>query len=109
MKNLIESGELRQRVTIQVNTPTQDAFGQPIDSWSTVTSRWAKIEPNIGSPFVQSDQLRNVSTHRITMRFFEGLSPRHRILYGSRVFNVTGLISSEERQIDTVVLATEVL
>ena len=109
MKNLIDSGELRQRVTIQVNTPTQDAFGQPQDSWATLTSRWAKIEPNTGAPYIQADTVRNLTSHRITMRHFAGLTPRHRILFGSRTFNVTGLISSEERNIDTVIACQEVI
>lgn len=111
----LDSGQLRHQLTIYSPPTGLDAYGQALDStpsmtgWTLYLTRWGKIEPNTGSPYIQSDTIRNLTTHRITFRYVEGLTPRYRIVYGSRVFNVVGLISSEERQIDTVVAAQEVL
>jgi SPP1 family predicted phage head-tail adaptor len=111
----IDSGSLRHRLAIYAPPDGQYASGQPIDTnpsmdgWTLLVTRWGMVVPNIGAPYIQSDQIRNSSTHRITIRYFSGLTPSHRIVYGSRIFNVTGLISSEERNIDTMVGAQEVI
>jgi SPP1 family predicted phage head-tail adaptor len=109
LSNFLAVGPLRQRVTIQVNTPTTDTYGQTVDVWTDEAERWARIEPNVGAPYVQADQLRNLSSHRITLRFYSGLTPRHRVLFGDRVFNITGCINVDERKIVTTALCQEVL
>jgi len=111
----IEAGDLRQRISIYSPPTGVDESGQPLDSlpsmdgWTLDKTRWAKIEPNTGSPYIQSDQIRNLTSHRITMRYNPTLTPRQRIIYGTRIFNVVGLISSEERKVDTIAAAQEVI
>lgn len=36
------SGAKRERIVIQVNTPSQDAEGQPVASWGTHATVWAQ-------------------------------------------------------------------
>lgn len=111
----IDSGELRHRVTVYAPPIGLDAYGQPLDAepsmdlWEPVVSRWAKIESNTGAPYVQNDQIRNLSSHRITMRHLASINAGHRIVFQNRIFNVVGLITSEERNIDTVVACQEVI
>ena len=111
----IDSGELRQRIYIYTPPIGLDQYGQPLNSipsmecWGRIATRWAKIESNTGSPYVQNDQIRNLTTHRITMRYFAGMSPGYRIVFGTRVFNVVGLITTEERNIDTIVACQEII
>lgn len=111
----IEAGDLRQRVSIWSSPNGVDEYGQEtlskpsMSGWTQIASRWAKIEPNIGAPYIQSDQIRNLTSHRITMRYFGGLSPKHRIKFGNRVFNVVGLLNSDERKIATMIAAQEVI
>lgn len=39
---------LRHRIKLQKNTPTIDASGQPIESWSTYKTVWANVEDKKG-------------------------------------------------------------
>ena len=104
----IAAGELRQQIQIQANTPTNDAYNQRQDSWSTLVTRWAKIESATGSGYIQSDEVRNLATHRITIRYYADVTPRCRVLFGSRIFNIVAVLNTDERKIETIILATEV-
>jgi head-tail adaptor len=106
----INAGDLRHRVTIRRNTPVYDAANQPQPKWNDWLTRWGKVESIAGSDFIQDAQIRNSSSHVITMRFVPGLDPKtDQIVYGSRTFNLTGLADTEERGIVTVAYAKEVI
>ncbi len=105
----IDAGELRQRIQIQANTVTQSALGQPLDSWATVATRWASVKPASGQMFVATEQVRNATTHKIVLRYYAGLTPRHRIVFKTRVFNILSVINEEELNVRHTVLAEEVL
>jgi len=103
------AGDMRFRVEIQANTPTLGAKGQKLDSWSTVATRWAAITPASGQHFVASEQIRNATSHKIVMRYFDGLTPRHRLKPGARYFNVLSVIDEGSLKVRHTVLATEVI
>ncbi|MBS0207511.1 MAG: phage head closure protein [Planctomycetes bacterium] len=106
----IAAGDMRQRVTIEANAPTQDKKGQAVPSWSAVATRWAAILPASGQAFVASEQVRNLTTHKVVMRYFAGLSPDvHRLRYGSRVFNVLSILNESERNVRHTLLVQELL
>jgi SPP1 family predicted phage head-tail adaptor len=106
---LIDSGQLRQRVEIQRNTTTKDAKGQPINGWTTIAERWAAVLPASGQFFVASEQIRNSTSHKIVMRYFDGLTPKDRIKLGSRIFNVLSVIDESSLKVRHTILATEVI
>ncbi len=41
----MRAGELDRRITIQRSTPTQDSTGDPVKSWATLATVWARFEP----------------------------------------------------------------
>lgn len=105
----IDAGDLRRRLAIQANTPAPNSLNQPLDSWSTVATVWGQIVPTSGQKFTASEQVRNATTHKVIIRYFAGLTPRHRILYGSRVFNILQVINEEEMSVRMTILAQEVV
>jgi SPP1 family predicted phage head-tail adaptor len=105
----IDAGKLRRRIQIQANTVTQSDLGQPVDSFATVATRWASIVPASGQAFAATDQVRNDTTHKVILRYYPGLTPRHRIVYGSRVFNILSVLDEEEMHVQHTLLVQEVL
>jgi SPP1 family predicted phage head-tail adaptor len=106
----IDPGDLRYRVQIQQNNPTKDSNGQDVDDWSqTLACRWMNIEPASGTHFVATEQVRNMTTHKVTLRYFEGLTTRHRFLYKSRIFNILSVINEGEFNVRHTVLVQEVV
>jgi SPP1 family predicted phage head-tail adaptor len=105
----IDSGSLRHRIVVMQNTPYLDATHQPQDDWSVFVSRWARIESTAGGPYWQMSQLRNLSSHIITMRYCAGLTPKDQIVYQGRTFNIVGVVDCEERKIAHEIYVKEVL
>lgn len=105
----IDAGPMRFRIEIQANTPTTTGKGEHVQSWTTVTSRWASIAPASGQRFVASEQIRDQVSHKIVIRYYAGLTPRHRIKFGSRIFNILSVLDEGELHVRQTILATELV
>ena len=81
-------GEMRNRVIVQVMSPTTDAGGGQSISWGTATTVWAKVENLSGSENFFGDQLEARSNYKFTIRYYSAITPKHRISYNSKAFNI---------------------
>ena len=61
-------GEMRNRVIVQVMSPTTDAGGGQSISWGTATTVWAKVENLSGSETFFGDQLEARSNYKFTIK-----------------------------------------
>jgi len=105
----MRSGRLRHRVHIQASTKTADAAGTLVETWATVAEVYADIRPIRAREFVREGQVQGDITHTIQVRYFEGLSTKHRLRYGERVFNIAAPpIDVDERHRTHEFPATEV-
>jgi len=86
----MRSGLLRHRVQIQESTKAADAAGTLIETWVTVHETYADIRPVRAREYVREGQVQADITHTIQIRYFEGLSSRHRLKWGARIFGIEG-------------------
>ena len=105
----MQAGRLRKRIVIQTNTATQDAAGQPIASWANTTTRWMAIEPLSGRELLQAQALAATATHRVRMRYYSGLTVRHRLKYGTRYLEINAIRNIDERNAEHECLCTEIV
>jgi SPP1 family predicted phage head-tail adaptor len=98
------AGPLNQRVSIQSPTFTRNAMGEPVPTWITLGHRWAAIEPASGARVTNGEQLQSETTHVVRLRYWSSITPRCRILFGSRVLEINGIVAPAERG-DEMVLA----
>lgn len=85
----VRIGALRHTVEIWEETETRDAAGGVVKTWSKKATRKAAIEPLKGREFFEAQQLGAEITHKVTMRYYDGLdSTDHRLRFGTRVFNI---------------------
>lgn len=104
---LIDPNKLRHMITIQSLAETQDSYGNMVQVWSAFGTAWASIDPYSGYERMQSQQLVTPITHKIMMRYQAGITTKHRILFGARVFNILEALNLEERNIALKILASE--
>lgn len=109
MSIALDIGRLRHRLTIQVNTPSYASTGTT-DSWAAVSDAysdggvvWGRIDRLRGYEAVEARQVNSRTTHRVTIRYNSSLTPKHRLLFGSRAFYVTGVVDIDERNAVQVV------
>ncbi len=96
-------GRLDKRVTVQRRSSTKDSYGQELDSWTTIAQVWAQVKPLGGKERMRNAAMvvESILTHTVTVRYSETLMPpleadAWRILYGSRIFNISTSRDVEE-------------
>jgi SPP1 family predicted phage head-tail adaptor len=108
----MRAGAMRHRVQIQDQSTTLDTFGgQPL-TWTTLATIWADIQP-LSAREKEASQAINVEvTHEITIRYqaqfndTKAMAAR-RLVYGSRLFNIHGILNVDERNKQMTILASE--
>jgi SPP1 family predicted phage head-tail adaptor len=88
--------QMNRRVTIQAITQTTDGQGGFTESWDDVASVWASIDPMSDYEKFQAQQLQTNTTHKLKMRYYPGLTTKHRLLFGDRIFNIKGITNPGE-------------
>jgi SPP1 family predicted phage head-tail adaptor len=88
--------EFRHVVAIQRRDETTDNIGGQTLVWTTVMSPWCKIEPLSASQRQFAGKTQAEVTHKVTMRYAAGVTAKHRILWGTRVFEISGVRNIEE-------------
>lgn len=83
-------GEMKRKISIQADTPTADAFGQPISSWAEITdgSVWAAVKYLRGFERVAAGQEAAFGEVLFTIRYKSGLTAKHRIVYDGDVYDI---------------------
>lgn len=104
---MIEAGRLRHRVAIQSATEAQNDLGEVEKTWATTATVWGAVEPLTGRELWQAQQVSAEITHRVRMRYRSGLTPKNRILFGSRILEINAILNPEERNIDLELLCRE--
>lgn len=109
-------GKMRVPMQWQQLTTTQDTFGQPVETWTTVATVWAFIRPLNSREVETARELHAYASHQITMRW-PGValgepqaSDRFLMTTASgdiRTFNATSVLNTDERNRQCVVIANE--
>jgi len=90
-------GKMRHKVEVQAPVNSSDGGGGSTRTWSTVSTRWAKISPKGGNESYRQAQVQETLTLEITIRWLENIGTNYRLKYGSRIFNIKNLRNIEER------------
>lgn len=105
----MRAGPLRDRIEIQTPTTARDAGGAATVSYATEATRYGRIEPLSSRERLIAAQSQSRTTLRIYLRFYDGLTTRHRLKKGSRTFGIVGVTQPDERERETVCDVVEVV
>ena len=96
----MRAGRLRHRVTFETATVTDDDFGEPDQSWASITTVWAGIEPTAGKERFAAMQHQSEIDTLIVCRYHTALSalaPKDRATWNSKTFDIKAVINVDER------------
>lgn len=107
-------GTYRHQVQVQEpGAAVPDGDGGFTQTWANLTPAiWScRIDPATARDLerVTSGTVLSTATHVITGRYHAGITTQTRITFKTRVFEVTGVSNPEERNIETVVIAEELV
>jgi SPP1 family predicted phage head-tail adaptor len=93
----MRAGTLRHLVDLQSPSVAQNAYGEPIESWTTYASVWAAIQPLSARETAQAPQATPIATHVVMLRYLSTVTAGHRLKFGTRYLNVESVINTDER------------
>lgn len=106
----MRAGKLRHRIVIQQKSQTQAAGGQPVETWSTLVTAWANVEPLRGREYLEAQTQQQAVSHRITLRHpRQTVTPEMRVKFGTRVFEIESALNIEERDITLALMCREMV
>ena len=104
----VRFGKFRHQIKIQSPVEVQDAAGEMVVSaWTDLATLHASITPVQGRETFDASQLYADVTHRVRCRYVAGVTPKHRVLYGVRPFDIERAINVEEADRELEILAIE--
>ncbi|GEB79225.1 head-tail adaptor protein [Desulfovibrio desulfuricans] len=101
------AGSLRHRITLQRMVRTPDGMGGGSDSWVDVDTLWAEVQPLTGKAYMAAKQAQSDVSHRVRIRFREGITPDMRIQFGTRIFQIDAVLCPNERRQDLHLMCVE--
>lgn len=94
---MIHAGHLSERVTLQAPAESRNRMGEVTLEWSDVATVWASVQGLTTRDFLQAQQANVIATHRIVMRFYDGLSHDYRVVWRGRTMEVASVMERENR------------
>ena len=106
----MDIGRMRHRITLQEFKETgRNRFNEPITERVAFATVWASIEPIVGREYWAKHQVQAEVTHRIRMRYREGVKPTMRVIFKEREFSIESVVNYQERNVDLQLMCKEVV
>lgn len=96
----IDPGALNRRLTLEAPDEVADGAGGVVREYEEVATLWAAVEPVAARGAVEAASLGATVTHRITVRHRAGITTRHRLRDGARVFRIVAVRERGRRFLD---------
>jgi len=90
-------GKMRYRVKVENATNTRDAGGGMSQNYTAVTFIYANIKPVNANSSYRQGMVQEKVTHEVTMRYMKNIGTNSRISYGTRLFDIKGIVNVDER------------
>lgn len=84
----VDPGALRSEMSLQAATPVPDGLGGHTQSWSEIATVFARIEPISATSVFGPDQTVETVTHRVTLRWRNGVAAGMRFVRQGRNFDI---------------------
>lgn len=85
----INAGEFRHVIIIQKLVKVRNEFGELIDTWNDFLELRAAVYPLSGKDLFAAETINSETTHKVNIRYIEGISSAMRVKFKDRYFEIT--------------------
>jgi len=96
----IDPGRLNRRLALDAPTQSADGAGGVVRGFEEIAILWASVEPVSARAAVIADMSGAAVTHRIVLRWRNGITTRHRLREGARTYRIVTLRARDRRFIE---------
>jgi SPP1 family predicted phage head-tail adaptor len=95
---MLNPAKMDRRIILQRRTVAQDAYGEEIETWSTLDTVWAQRVELKGSEQWQARQVIANIDAKYRIHWRDGLTPVDRMTENGRVFDVHSCVEMGRRE-----------
>ena len=88
---MICAGEFNRFITIEANSPSQDAYGEPIESWSTHATAWAQRLSQKATERFATDQFAGFDVSAWKTHYLSTVDTGMRVLHEGVYYDIEGV------------------
>ena len=104
------SGMLKQSVIVEGMTVVRQPDFTNRAVWTPAVLPWRVFIRQLnGREQSESQQMKATATHEVKGRYYPGLTPQHRLIFGSRTFNIVSVDNVEEASVNHKLRCREVI
>ena len=107
--NSFTPGALRETVTIQERSTSQDDVGEQVHSWSTFAQRRAEVMKTPGAEVWAAQQRNARVPTTFRLRYLSGVTPGMRLIWASKVHDIRSAVDPTGRKEELVITAEELV
>lgn len=100
-------GKMRHRVEIQAPVNTTDTGGGSTRTFSTVSTRFANVQPVKGVESYRQGQVQETLSYKVVMRHTDEIGTNYRLKFGSKILNIRHLRNEHQRDKFTILECEE--
>jgi len=101
-------GALRRRLLLETPVETPDGAGGQFRSFETIAAVWAQVEWLSGNERWRGERPEQAVSHRITLRWRDGVDAGQRLRDGEQVFDIRAVADPDGARRRLVCLVEEV-
>ena len=106
----MNAGQLHHRIALQsVTAYSKNDAGEKLPTWTTYATVWASVKPVSGDETIRGVSSESEVTHSIMIRYNSTVGPKNRVLFGSRVFNISNVLNTYEKGVWMTLKCVEVV
>lgn len=92
----VDPGAMRSELSLQAASAAPDEMGGMVQSWNETATVFGHVEPVTATARFGAGQSLETVTHRITMRWREGVASGMRLVRQGRVFEIITVHDPDE-------------
>lgn len=94
---MIDPGTLRNRITLQEFSSSEDDWGQPIEGWRDVAKVWANVRFLNGKEYISADRETQQSTASVRIRRRQ-VNQSMRVIFDGVTYDITAVLPGPNRE-----------
>jgi len=93
----MKSERMKNKITIQSKTITQDEELNPVETWANFATTWVEVLSQNSREYFRLATLNSEIEEAFKMRYIDGITPHMRALFKDKTFELIGVENVEER------------
>lgn len=94
----LNSGDLRERVTLRTRAQGVDALGQESQAWTDVATVWAQVLPVRGREYFAAAQMQSPTDVRMVIRWRSDVNPQMQAVWNGQPHDIVSVIDPGARR-----------